>query len=223
MSKLKLSEQGKKLIKLYEQMVKDGYSRTDGTEVKNAFSDFELRKFRNLLKEKIFDNEIDTLLDYGGGGSNWSEPNFEPTTGESAKKFFKLKEVSTFEPARNLMNKVKSDCVVCMDVLEHIFLPDVPNVVDELFSLTNKLLIINVACYKAAAKLPTGENAHITIRSPDWWKGLIDGIATKHEDINLMLLCSNTFKTGVIFETFKAKDWHSSKNFTIDFKYRTFG
>jgi hypothetical protein len=99
----------------------------------------------------------------------------------------------------------------------------VPNVVDELFSLTNKLLIINVACYKAAAKLPTGENAHITIRSPDWWKGLIDCIATKHENIKVMLICSNTFKTGVIFETFKTKDWHSSENFTIEFKYRTFG
>ena len=223
MSKLKLSEHGEKLIKLYEEMAKDGYSRTDGTEVKNAFNDFELRKFRNILKEKILDNKIDTLLDYGGGGSNWNAPNFEPTTGETAKKFFKLNEVTKFEPARNLMNKIKSDCVVCMDVLEHIFLADVPNVVDELFSLTNKLLIINVACYKAAAKLPTGENAHITIRSPDWWKGLIDGIATKHEKIKIMLICSNTFKTGVIFETFKAIDWHSSENFTIDFKYRTFG
>ena len=117
MSKLKLSEHGEKLIKLYEEMAKDGYSRTDGTEVKNAFNDFELRKFRNILKEKILENKIDTLLDYGGGGSNWSAPNFEPTTGESAKKFFKLSEISKFEPARNLMNKIKSDCVVCIDVL----------------------------------------------------------------------------------------------------------
>ena len=34
MSKLKLSKQGKELIKLYEKMVKEGYSRRDSVEVK---------------------------------------------------------------------------------------------------------------------------------------------------------------------------------------------
>ena len=49
MSKFKLSNQGEKLISLYKQMADKGYSRTDGVEVKKAFSDFELRKFRNLF------------------------------------------------------------------------------------------------------------------------------------------------------------------------------
>ena len=222
MSKLKLSEHGEKLIKLYEEMAKDGYSRTDGTEVKNAFNDFELRKFRNILKEKILDNKIDTLLDYGGGGSNWNAPNFEPTTGETAKKFFKLNEVTKFEPARNLMNKIKSDCVVCMDVLEHIFLTDVANLVDELFSLTKKLLVVNVACYKADALLPNGENAHITVRSPSWWKAVIDLAAIKHPNVKVLLICSKTIKTGVIFQPFKAKDWHSSNNYSIDYNWANF-
>ena len=222
MFKLKLSKQGEKLIQLYEKMAKEGYSRTDGVEVKKAFSDFELRKFRNLCKEKITKNSIKTVLDYGGGGSNWEEPNFEPLTGESAKKFFKIDEVNTFEPARNLMDKKTSDCVICMDVLEHIFIADVPNVIDELFSLSKNLLIINVACYKAAAILPNGENAHITVRSPAWWKGAIDTVAVKYPNIEVMLICSNTFKTGVIFETFKANDWLENTNYSTDFKYTTF-
>jgi len=50
----------------------------------------------------------------------------------------------------------------------------VPKVVSELFSLAKKLLIINVACYEAAALLPNGENAHITTRNAHWWKGVID-------------------------------------------------
>ena len=68
MSELKLSKQGQKLIKLYEQMAEEGYKRNDGIDVKNAFSDFELRKFRDLCKEKISQKEIKSLLDYGGGG-----------------------------------------------------------------------------------------------------------------------------------------------------------
>tara|TARA_X000000950_G_scaffold108974_1_gene137369 strand:+ start:114 stop:785 length:672 start_codon:yes stop_codon:yes gene_type:complete len=222
MSKLKLSKQGKELIKLYEKMVKEGYSRSDGVEVKKAFSDFELRKFRNLCKEKISNSKIKTILDYGGGGSNWEEPNFEPSTGENAKTFFDVEEVNTFEPARNLMEKKQSDCVICMDVLEHIFIADVPNVIDELFSLSKNLLIINVACYKAAAILPNGENAHITVRSPVWWKGVIDTVAVKYPNIEVLLICSNTFKTGVIFETFKANDWLENSNYSTDFKYTIF-
>lgn len=222
MSKLQLSKQGKELIKLYEKMVKEGYSRRDGVEVKKAFSDFELRKFRNLCMEKISNSKIKTILDYGGGGSNWEEPNFEPSTGENAKTFFDVKEVNTFEPARNLMEKKQSDCVICMDVLEHIFIADVPNVIDELFSLSKNLLIINVACYKAAAILPNGENAHITVRSPVWWKGVIDTVAVKYPNIEVLLICSNTFKTGVIFETFKANDWLENSNYSTDFKYTIF-
>ena len=63
MSELKLSKQGQELIKLYEQMAEEGYKRNDGIDVKNAFSDFELRKFRDLCKEKISQNEIKSLLD----------------------------------------------------------------------------------------------------------------------------------------------------------------
>ena len=116
------------------------------------------------------------------------------------------------------MEKKESDCVVCMDVLEHIFLTDIPNLVDELFMLSKKLLVINVACYKAAALLPNGENAHITVRGPDWWKGIIDGVAIKYPDVKVLLICSQTFSSGVIFQPFKSKDWHSSKEYSIGYK-----
>lgn len=221
-AKLKLSKQGEELIKLYEEMASDGYQRNDGVKVEKAFSDFELRKFRNLCKEKLSIDKIKTVLDYGGGGSNWDEPNFEPSTGESAKQFFKLDQVTTFEPARNLLSKEKSDCVVCTDVLEHIFITDVPNVVNELFSLSENLLIINVACYKAAAILPNGENAHITVRSPAWWKGVFDTVAMNYKNIEVMLICSNSFNSGIVFENMKSNDWYLSSKYTTELKFKTF-
>ena len=50
MAILKLSTQGKKLIKLYEKIVSEGYDRQDGIRVNSAYNDFELKKFRNICK-----------------------------------------------------------------------------------------------------------------------------------------------------------------------------
>ena len=102
------------------------------------------------------------------------------------------------------------------------FFNRIANLVDELFSLTKKLLVINVACYKAAALLPNGENAHITVRSPDRWKSIIDGAAIKHPNVKVLLICSKTFKTGVIFKPFSSKDWHSSNDYSIDYEWMNF-
>ena len=222
MSNIKLSKQGENLIKLYASMAAEGYVREDGTKVDSAYNDFELKKFRTICKQYISNPDIKTVLDYGGGGSDWDAKGFEPSNGMSAKQFFDVKTVTTFEPARNKLEKKFSDCVVCMDVLEHIFLADISNVIEELFILAKKLLVINVACYKAAALLPNGENAHITVRSPDWWKGTIDAAAINHPDVTVLLICSQTFKTGVVFSPFKAGDWHLSSRYAIDHDWQTF-
>ena len=222
MKSIKLSKKGDDLIKLYEEMAVKGAERTDGTRKEKVYNDFQLRKFRNLCQNQIYSEKIKTVLDYGGGGSDWDAPNFDPKTNQSAKEFFQIQKVDKFEPARGLMEKKKADCVVCMDVLEHIFIEDIPKVVAELFSLSKKLLIVNVACYKAAALLPNGENAHITVRSPDWWKGVFDTISSNYENIEVVLICSNTFTSGVIFESFKFHDWASTKGFTTTMSFKTF-
>jgi hypothetical protein len=163
----------------------------------------------------IVSRNIKTLLDYGGGGSNWEKPNFDNKSGQSAKEFFKLSSVNTFEPAREKNNKLKSDCVVCMDVLEHIFVTDIPFIIEELFSLTNKLLICNVACYYASALLPNGENAHITVRNPMWWKGIFD-YQLINNNIDVILICSTKYNEGYIFGPYNSKKWLKSKKFVIE-------
>ncbi len=220
---LQLSKKGMELIDLYKDMVVNGYERNDGSKVSNAYNDFELRKFRAICKPQLQSRDIETVLDYGGGGSDWDAPNFEPSTNESAKQFFKVKDVCTYEPSRNLLEKKKSDCVVCMDVLEHIHISDIPKVVAELFYLAKRLLLVNVGCYEAAALLPTGDNAHITVRSPDWWKGMIDAISINHEEVEVILICSQTYSSGVIFESFRARDWNDTEGFSVPCVYQTFG
>ena len=222
MEDTKLSKKGNDLIKLYEEMAVKGVDRVDGTRNENAYNDFQLRKFRHICKGQISNEKIKTVLDYGGGGSDWDAPDFEPKTNQSAKQFFKIERVHSFEPARGLMEKKKSDCVVCVDVLEHIYIEDIPKVIKELFSLSKKLLIVNVACYKAAALLPNGENAHITVRSPDWWKGVFDAISSNYKDVEVVLICSTTFSSGVIFESFKFSDWAFTEGYTTTMSFRTF-
>jgi hypothetical protein len=224
MKELKLSAKGAELIKLYEIMATEGYHKTDGKKVPAEFTynDFELKKFRNLCKEYFLSNKISTVLDYGGGGSDWNATNFDDTNAMSAKQFFNVESVSTFEPARGLKQKIISDAVSCFDVLEHIFIGDIPNILDELFSLATKLLVVNVACYKASALLPNGENAHITVRSPEWWKGAIDIVSSNYPNVQVLLICSTQFNKGVVYEPYKFKDWMLSESFEVQSKFQKF-
>lgn len=82
-----LSEKGRQLIEMYTEMAANGYYRTDGTKVGSVYNDFELRKFRNICREIMTANEIATVLDYGGGGSDWDEPDFDLESGQTAKQF----------------------------------------------------------------------------------------------------------------------------------------
>ncbi len=222
MEEIKLSKKGNELISLYQEMAANGLDTTYGTRKENPYNSFQLKKFRYLCKDQISNAEIQTVLDYGGGGSDWDSPNFEISTNKSAKEFFQIQEVHTFEPARGLLEKKKSDCVVCVDVLEHIFIEDIPKVVSELFSLSKKLLVVNVACYEAAALLPNGENAHITVRSPHWWKGVFDAISSNYENVEVLLICSMDFKNGVIFDSIRFGDWASSERFSTTIKFKNF-
>ena len=208
------SDKGKKLIQMYSQMADKGYERTDENYVNDAFSDFESRFFRDQIKNVFKDHKIKSVLDYGCGGSNWDEKNFHQD-GQSAKEFYNLDRCFRYEPARNLDERQKVDCVLNFDVLEHIFIADVPNVIRDIFSYAKKLVIINVACYPAAAKLPNGENAHITVRHPHWWKAQIDMVALDFPKISILLLTSPEYKKPVGFPIYKAQDWADSKNFVI--------
>ena len=78
------------------------------------------------------------------------------------------------------------------------------------------------AAIEAAALLPNGENAHVTVRSPAWWRGIVDSIAINYEDVKVMLMCSQTFSSGIIFETFKSSDWLNAGTFETKSEFFTF-
>jgi len=216
MDHYELSPQGQLLLDFYAQMASEGYERTSGEKINVAFSDFEIRKFRNVVKPFFSKNQVRSVLDFGSGGSDWHAHGFEPKSGQSASDFFELELVSNFEPARARDEVQKADCVTCIDVLEHIFITDVTKILTQIFENATRCVVLNIACYPAAALLPNGENAHITVRHPQWWKGTVDSVATNFPSVETLLICSETYMSGVIFDTWRSNKWHESTDFVIN-------
>jgi len=212
---LKLSKKGQMLIEMYEQMAKSGYDRIDETRVEDAFSDFELRFYAPQLQPILKEYSVKTVLDYGCGGSDWSTAGFHEENNKSAIEYFKLDKAYRYEPARNIDERNQVDCVVSFDVLEHIFISDVPTILRDIFSYASKLVVLNIACYPARAMLPNGENAHITVRHPLWWKGLIDNISLEFPDISVCLICSTAWRQSTAFPIWNANMWQESDAFEI--------
>lgn len=211
-----LSAKGKSLVELYATMATKGYDRTDLQHVDVAFSDFELRAYREQIQTLFNEHAISTILDYGCGGSDWRTSGFDEASGQSAIDFFNLRKAHRYEPARDIDERQKADCVISFDVLEHIFIADVPFVLRDIFSYATKLVALNVACYPAAAKLPNGENAHITVRNAPWWKGMLDSISAEYPTIFVYLMCSEGWRNSVHFPIWSANMWQESSTFVVD-------
>jgi 2-polyprenyl-3-methyl-5-hydroxy-6-metoxy-1,4-benzoquinol methylase len=60
------------------------------------------------------------------------------------------------------------DLVLCTDVMEHIPEDTVDEVLEDLHRL-GKTVYVVISCIEAYAKLPNGENAHTTVKRPEWW------------------------------------------------------
>jgi hypothetical protein len=156
------------------------------------------------------------VLDYGCGGSDWRASGFDVPSNQSAIEYFKLQNAYGYEPARGIDERQCVDCVVSFDVLEHIFISDVTSVLRDIFSYASKLIVLNVACYPAAAKLPNGENAHITVRHPFWWKGMVDSISIEYPATSVFLIYSTGWRKSSAFPVWNANMWQESGSFVAD-------
>jgi len=212
-----LSQKGQDLITLYEQMAREGFDRTNNKRVESeeAYSRFNLRDYKDLVAKTFSNHPISTVLDYGCGGSDWQADGFDEATNNTAVKFFGLSHAYRYEPARDIDERQPVDAVISFDVLEHIFIADVPNILRDMFSYADKLLFLNVACYKALALLPNGENAHITARPPAWWKGMVDSISIEYPEVSVCLLCSTEYRKSKVYPVWSAKKWAEQDAFVV--------
>lgn len=86
-----------------------------------------------------------------------------------------------------------ADLVTCIDVLEHIEPDLLDNVLDELSSITRRLVFLTVHTRPAKKLLSDGRNAHLIQEPPSWW---VDRLTSRFEILHLQAVPKGFFVIG---------------------------
>jgi hypothetical protein len=137
------------------------------------------------IKKLIKATGARTLLDYGCGKGRqyWPYRIKDPDEGAEypdIKSFWGIQDVRCYDPGYAPFTELPTgtyDGVICTDVLEHVPEEDVPWIVGEIFHFANRFVYANVACFPAKKRLPSGGNAHCTIKPVRWWEDVVRAAA----------------------------------------------
>jgi hypothetical protein len=189
------------LTRLYAEMHRDGDER-NGIPAADMFSGISLLPVAPKIKRLVEATGARGVLDYGcGKASQYAAPYVDPNqlTYPSIVAYWGVDQVACYDPAYGPFSALpmgKFDGVICTDVLEHCPEEDMPWIVDELFAYANMFVFANVACYPAHKLLPNGENAHCTIRPPEWWEQLFNETAARHHGVDWEVWVANLLNDG---------------------------
>ena len=183
------------MVEMYATLHEQGAATHEKEDEKRSaddtFSGKMLMEHAPSIGELIQRTGSRTLLDYGSGkGQAYQKKDIELANGQktpSLQDYWNLERIRCYDPGFEPYSQLPAerfDGAICIDVLEHITEPDLPWILDELFSYANHFVFAVVACYPAKKSLPNGQNAHCTVRSPDWWTGLIHGVAMRHTEVS---------------------------------------
>jgi hypothetical protein len=167
----------RRLIEQYRMMHLQGQTHL-GIPPERTFPGESLPKEAARIKRLIKQTGAKTLLDYGCGKGQqyWPARIADAEEGieyPDVKAYWGIGEVRCYDPGYSLYNELptgKFDGVICTDVLEHCPEEDIPWILAELFGYATKFVYANVACFPARKTLPSGGNAHCTIRPTKWWE-----------------------------------------------------
>ncbi len=186
----------RELVALYTKMHEEGWSVGENQVV--VFRGTSLAQHVLKIKEIIDRYQIKTLLDYGSGkGQLYSgEVIMQFGNGEAVSKIHEFwgADVTCYDPAyKPYMQRPTGqyDLVINTDVLEHCPEPDIPWIINDLFSLAKKCIYSNIACFPAKKQLPNGENAHCTVQPPEWWQSVISATADRYPNIDFFFTISS--------------------------------
>lgn len=176
---------------LHEEGAESERSKDERRTASQTFPGKMLLENAATIRDLVVRSGSGSLLDYGcGKGQAYQLTDIELPDGEKAKSlkaYWGIDRIRCYDPGYepfSVLPTERFDAVICIDVLEHITAPDLPWVLDELFGYADRFVYANVACYPAKKQLPNGQNAHCTVRSPDWWTGLIHAVAMRHTDVS---------------------------------------
>lgn len=144
------------MIARYRDLVANGSDNFQGLGVV---------QYANQIGRLIRKSGSKTVLDYGcGGGFQYSgEYKIHEAWGTGVPELY-----DPAFPSHDELPKGKFDAVVCSDVLEHVPLDEVAELVYRLFDYSNKFVWASVCCRPAKKVFDDGLNMHVTIQ-PFWW------------------------------------------------------
>lgn len=106
-----------------------------------------------------------SILDYGAGQSD--------LVNRIASTSLEVRD--RYDPAIaaiSVVPKQRYDMIVCTDVFEHLDEEEVSEVLDDILSLSD-LVVFCIDTREASTVLPSGENAHATVRPSSWWLSVV--------------------------------------------------
>jgi 2-polyprenyl-3-methyl-5-hydroxy-6-metoxy-1,4-benzoquinol methylase len=126
-------------------------------------------KWAAVVAELAAAHSIRSVLDYGCGQGSLARALRPLCAPGSPLRAFSMAEYDPAIAGKDEPPAQAFDLVVCTDVLEHIESDKIGAVMRHLASVTGRLIFSVISLVPTAKKLTNGKQAHILLRSTDWW------------------------------------------------------
>jgi hypothetical protein len=177
------------LVGMYRDLHENG-ERNLGLPPDHTFNGMSLMPQMTRIKALIERTGSRSVLDYGSGkGQQYAPMELTDETGEKYDgviDYWGVDSVHCYDPSFRPYSNLprgRFDGVVSTDVLEHCPEEDIPWIVEEIFGFAERCVYANIACYPAKKHLPSGENAHCTIKPLGWWDDILRSAAARRPGI----------------------------------------
>jgi hypothetical protein len=180
----------RRLIEQYQQMHLHG-DRHTGVPPERTFPGESLPRQAPHIKRLIKLTGSTALLDYGCGKGQQYLPRRITDPEErieypDIQSYWGVKAIQRYDPAYQPFTQLPAgsfEGVICTDVLEHCPEEDIPWILGELFGYATRFVFANVACFPAKKRLPSGGNAHCTIKPVRWWEEHVERAARAKPEV----------------------------------------
>ncbi|WP_428246793.1 hypothetical protein [Ferrovibrio sp.] len=174
------------MLAQYRQLHAEGDPNSQ-TPAEQMFDGRSLLPHIDRISKYLRLHQCASLLDYGCGKAKaYSDAVLRLPDGRQVnglRQFWAPLDIRLYDPGQPAFDSYPSeaaDGVICSDVLEHVPEEDVPWVIDELFRLSRRFVFATIAFYPAKKTLPSGENAHVTLKPPAWWLDQLERASAAH-------------------------------------------
>ena len=174
------------LMEQYKSMHQEG-DRLNDLAPEQTFQGVSLGAHVGAIKMMIDRSGSRSLLDYGcGKAEGYEKMSMRTPDGREIrglKAIWGIADIRLYDPCYLpfcARPEGQFDTVISTDVLEHCPEEDLEWIVSDIFGFSRKAVFCSVALYPAHKKLPTGENAHVTLQSAGWWFDLFERTKRAH-------------------------------------------